>query len=169
MAFQFQSTLPRGSDRAAALQKFERDSISIHAPSRERLSHGNAQTLQGYFNPRSLAGATWLRALSNATFTFQSTLPRGSDSFTVSFSAVLYDFNPRSLAGATNATDLLISSYNISIHAPSRERRFCSSTQNKSFNFNPRSLAGATRVPSDNGIAGDISIHAPSRERHIIP
>ena len=99
--------------------------ISIHAPSRERLTssirvHRNkifqstlprgsdvvycSQVLYtGYFNPRSLAGATIsLSRHNNITLIFQSTLPRGSDGF--------YFVVPH-LAKQ------------ISIHAPSRERR----------------------------------------------
>ena len=54
--------------------------ISIHAPSRERLK---------IFKTR------------NDVVTFQSTLPRGSDTFTKIIICREGNFNPRSLAGAT--------------------------------------------------------------------
>ena len=96
----FQSTLPRGSDRICTAEDV-RASISIHAPSRERLSIGtddvgddaisihapsrerpenkkDAQLLR-YFNPRSLAGATYQHDNDEPEHKFQSTLPRGSD------------------------------------------------------------------------------------------
>ena len=77
--------------------------ISIHAPSRERLQfHPFLNRPHNYFNPRSLAGATWHTAGTHIAFQrisihapsrerqqwlisaqsaelFQSTLPRGSD------------------------------------------------------------------------------------------
>ena len=80
--------------------------------------------LSGYFNPRSLAGATVInhhfsvflihfnpRSLAGATFLheieyrfgkiFQSTLPCGSDMLKLSIMLNQIYFNPRSLAGAT--------------------------------------------------------------------
>ena len=143
-----------------------------------------------YFNPRSLAGATF---------------------GLLCFSRLLLYFNPRSLAGATDEVYLARPSLSISIHAPSRERQNVI-TINKaiSLNFNPRSLAGATVITLSHGsktlfqstlprgsdkilvfltmayhdfnprsLAGatatrqqlrrrtKISIHAPSRERHV--
>ena len=96
----FQSTLPRGSDRPVSWLPLGQ-SISIHAPSRERhyfLGLGGmganfnprslaGATSQGFspsaglrdFNPRSLAGATALLIVVPARNEFQSTLPRGSD------------------------------------------------------------------------------------------
>ena len=120
----FQSTLPRGSDlygrtslfpklnfnprslagatRVPPARRTIRDSISIHAPSRERQ---NSAVLFGHH------------------LKFQSTLPRGSDAPRFNEKRKVKHFNPRSLAGATgNGFDfarLLI----ISIHAPSRERQ----------------------------------------------
>ena len=38
------------------------------------------QAAKGYFNPRSLAGATFVLPKPNYHYKFQSTLPRGSDS-----------------------------------------------------------------------------------------
>ena len=118
----FQSTLPHGSD----LGMFDLADvllISIHAPSRERLDVVYTISLDTYFNPRSLTGATprrcqsWLwryhfnpRSLTGATTSgtfiptldlFQSTLPHGSDSSHTGKQRTVHDFNPRSLTGAT--------------------------------------------------------------------
>ena len=97
----FQSTLPRGSDRHSAKSAYlllnfnprslagatkeraaeeRRCSISIHAPSRERLLVVYSCVPGHHFNPRSLAGAT-MPAQANMM--------------------IAQDFNPRSLAGAT--------------------------------------------------------------------
>ena len=143
-----------------------------------------------YFNPRSLAGATFHlllcklpciyfnpRSLAGATFVLPYPPPN------------LSYFNPRSLAGATISLALAVRASNISIHAPSRERPPTLQHCNADLHFNPRSLAGATAdgnsprtrtlkfqstLPhgSDNiGVKfrnnGSISIHAPSRERQI--
>ena len=120
--------------------------ISIHAPSRERL-HINciAKGLYFYFNPRSLAGATFfivkigfgtiisIHAPSRerpitlndvpTDAVFQSTLPRGSDLGSGNMISTGYHFNPRSLAGATDVGAVQLRDTGISIHAPSRERR----------------------------------------------
>ncbi len=123
---QFQSTLPRGSDATASATN-AKTSISIHAPSRERPVY-------------VWYGAVWRG--------FQSTLPRGSDPFQKFY---------------------CITTAQISIHAPSRERQGFSNWTNganvfqstlprgsdvwpdngpaRPGNFNPRSLAGATRPP----------------------
>ena len=96
----FQSTLPYGSDQDGNCVPFQ-ESISIHVPSRERLSASTCAVLKRYFNPRSLAGATgccWRRG-------------RG-----------IGHFNPRSLAGATGGRRRIDGRVPISIHAPSRER-----------------------------------------------
>ena len=98
--FAFQSTLPHGSDRNGCNGVFV-CSISIHAPSRERLSfeilssrsikfqstlpHGSDSSCLGslpnsaHFNPRSLTGATPEFLGSHSSMIFQSTLPHGSD------------------------------------------------------------------------------------------
>ena len=97
--------------------------ISIHAPSRERrvsavprcgpatfqstLPHGSdncvcrASSIFAYFNPRSLTGATSLRAPILLSNLFQSTLPHGSDHAGSAHLRTSIDFNPRSLTGAT--------------------------------------------------------------------
>ena len=143
----FQSTLPRGSDGHAghgccrwsdfnprSLAGATRVSapnqimtaISIHAPSRERLSFEHQMSMPA---------------------PFQSTLPRGSDRLIAFTHRCTKHFNPRSLAGATIQERYAPLYYTISIHAPSRERRITLSCSNGSMcHFNPRSLAGATTV-----------------------
>ena len=60
-------------------QSLSRRGISIHAPSRERLSEPDLSYVPVHFNPRSLAGATVKVSPGKTSSTFQSTLPRGSD------------------------------------------------------------------------------------------
>ena len=185
----FQSTLPRGSDHRRRYQRSvlsyfnprslagatgwsdeSTDSayISIHAPSRERLTRCYIGSLN---------------------ILFQSTLPRGSD-VSPSFGMEGYcDFNPRSLVGATYRREHQFHSIVISIHAPSRERR----SQQERFRF---AVGFQSTLPrgSDVGVGDDrrifrrfqstlprgsdhnpeeelylhiISIHAPSRERRL--
>ena len=57
--FIFQSTLPRGSDGYYPPPSAADDKISIHAPSRERRYVLAYFRFPRYFNPRSLAGATF--------------------------------------------------------------------------------------------------------------
>ena len=129
---EFQSTLPRGSDHIADLA-FHHNAISIHAPSRERPLLPCPPCVRCHFNPRSLAGATPRNAYSWRCWTFQSTLPRGSD---VSFVPSLHGFVgfqstlPRGSDnhGCRNREHRR----RISIHAPSRERpylRYCDGVQ----------------------------------------
>ena len=84
---EFQSTLPHGSDRYQVIRGRRQASISIHAPSRERLS-------------RPQPTSQLLR--------FQSTLPHGSDRPYHRTAAHCQYFNPRSLTGATKVrTDIV--------------------------------------------------------------
>ena len=123
--FQFQSTLPRGSDLLLA--------VSFGVPI-------------SYFNPRSLAGATYLQSLMYIEcFYFNPRSLAGATRKTKIFIIGITNFNPRSLAGATKANDWAIRCVHISIHAPSRER--------------PAEI-------DCNRLVARISIHAPSRERH---
>ena len=118
--------------------------ISIHAPARERRRHGAGGLLQ---------------------YSFQSTLPQGSD------------FNDISVKLPSE----------ISIHAPARERHMSATNQlailsfqstlpqgsddfgylftSDGENFNPRSRKGATVFLSVGVDFYQISIHAPARER----
>ena len=58
----------------------EKNDISIHAPSRERRRFKKDCCELTYFNPRSLTGATSVWTEQDIyEYTFQSTLPRGSD------------------------------------------------------------------------------------------
>ena len=162
----FQSTLPRGSDRAAQAQRLI-TWISIHAPSRERRC---AQRQALHFDafqstlPRGSASGRMDEIPPNVLF--QSTLPRGSDS---KASYLLMEHLISIHAPSRERQDgvfIPLSISDISIHAPSRERP--SSPQHSSFvisfqstlprgsdhlshaqyliqtYFNPRSLAGAT-------------------------
>ena len=126
------------------------NSISIHAPSRER--------------PLALL----CRSLHLLLISIHApSRERQYQSF--SFVILHINFNPRSLTGATNTGVIVASHLVISIHAPSRERRRALKGLSlaKSY-FNPRSLTGATCQQILAGIrARGISIHAPSRERPV--
>ena len=139
--------------------------ISIHAPSRERPNTANNWQFSGNFNPRSLAGATYIVRKYIDGRQFQSTLPRGSD-------CIEWDIIPDA---------------EISIHAPSRERR-CSIIRKILFllfqstlprgsdsSFSSSSAFSAlfqSTLPRGSDCPAFrlhphdlISIHAPSRER----
>ena len=61
--FRFQSTLPYGSDYVDTLMPYISDSISIHAPLRERITKLQPPLqLSWSFNPHSLARATSAKA-----------------------------------------------------------------------------------------------------------
>ena len=99
-AWEFQSTLPYGSDEICKMLGVA-IGISIHAPLRERATVAawraaeldfNPRSLTGatcpkirhssgaqYFNPRSLTGAIDTCAYTARYILFQSTLPYGSD------------------------------------------------------------------------------------------
>ena len=165
--FPFQSTLPRGSDKAhifglttgtyfnprslaGATDSLSaitaRIGISIHAPSRERPGIDFKQCSRCNFNPRSLAGATSIPAFRIAlSIHFNPRSLAGATALVIRQSPELHHFNPRSLAGATRYGSCYAITTNISIHAPSRERQSCSfCTLVFASYFNPRSLAGAT-------------------------
>ena len=121
--YKFQSTLPHGSDSHSIYYILvysyfnprsltgathginidaSRSSISIHAPSRERLpGYNDLLEEDRYFNPRSLTGATLTATELLSIVEFQFTLPHGSDL----------------CVPVKHAADA-----DISIHAPSRER-----------------------------------------------
>ena len=139
----FQSTLPHGSDHVRCRDSCNRQ-ISIHAPSRERQRHRVMVRMHDNFNPRSLTGATYNQITHVKVWTFQSTLPHGSDYIFCPLTFSVEYFNPRSLTGATFA--------------------FMSIRNSPSY-FNPRSLTGATGTYNFQPTVSGISIHAPSRER----
>ena len=119
-----------------------------------------------YFNPRSLAGATFGSCSLFFAKIFQSTLPRGSDG--VAFVTVIYDLLISIHAPSRERLQTgyqLGNQLSISIHAPSRERPHYVHSPLYGIYFNPRSLAGATPVPFSKACIIHISIHAPSRER----
>ena len=98
----FQSTLPRGSD-AINHDEMELIKISIHAPSRERLESVPYVSTSAYFNPRSLAGATFkfdIRARLAASISIHAP-SRERPVTLLLIREPLLNFNPRSLAGAT--------------------------------------------------------------------
>ena len=119
-----------------------------------------------HFNPRSLAGATFL--VSTVIPFIQISIHAPSrerlDFYWPSFAHLgisihapsrerfcalvgflaMSDFNPRSLAGATVWYSIYKHQKAISIHAPSRERLQYSVNASNVAYFNPRSLAGAT-------------------------
>ena len=165
----FQSTLPRGSDTLIT------PSFLTHRNFNPRSLAGATTYLfrfaagRHYFNPRSLAGATFkIFKPRDCVIAFQSTLPRGSDTY-------------------LSVPALVIVS--ISIHAPSRERhsaddspcRQCAifqSTLPRGSDsilspFFTRQGTFQSTLPrgSDTygfnvvGAVTFISIHAPSRER----
>ena len=76
----FQSTLPRGSDYERAARGGTRYTISIHAPSRERLLL-IIRPLNNLIFQSTLPRGSDIRKATFVRFTqkFQSTLPRGSD------------------------------------------------------------------------------------------
>ena len=163
----FQSTLPHGSDF-----KILKPWNSVVA-FQSTLPHGSDSVWSvlrlpfGYFNPRSLTGATFL--VSTVIPFIQISIhapsrerrraflwPRQRTGISIhapsrerpshnTHTFCYMHFNPRSLTGATEAKEKILKHRQISIHAPSRERRF----------FLPAQL-----------LPRGISIHAPSRERH---
>ena len=76
--------------------------ISIHAPSRERQNFNKYEIFRVVISIHapSRERHDTIRH-SDDWFTFQSTLPRGSDSRFSSITLTSFNFNPRSLAGAT--------------------------------------------------------------------
>ena len=142
---QFQSTLPRGSDRILDFLMTAYPDFNPRSLAGATLSSIVNVWKPKNFNPRSLAGAT--RRKKKAT-------------------PVFWDFNPRSLAGATDQFYSIDLKVQISIHAPSRERRRIhfklNLTSSKFQSTLPRgSDAELERAP----LMILISIHAPSRER----
>ena len=142
----FQSTLPRGSDAVAAFSAvliryfnprslagatpqsptllLSTATISIHAPSRERLlneqrtANKNRISIHAPSRERPLIAQGRISILDisihapsrerqssgrlpSVEMIFQSTLPRGSDKYGMLTEPEFSDFNPRSLAGAT--------------------------------------------------------------------
>ena len=142
--------------------------ISIHAPLRERLPYGKPadsvyrfqSTLPcgsdplsicyfysaHYFNPRSLAGATFMRLCCSLCDKISIHAPLRERQYFKRFWLMYPNFNPRSLAGATvfhyRCHNIIV----ISIHAPLRERPLAAPPCAATRHFNPRSLAGATEA-----------------------
>ena len=70
---------PLRERRQASIPSSTNGAISIHAPLRERPTILRLSPITGYFNPRSLAGATPACLCWRLPAPFQSTLPCGSD------------------------------------------------------------------------------------------
>ena len=187
--------------------------ISIHVPLRERqgskLHAKRGQTFQSTlpcgsdesaryvakyslnFNPRSLAGATYLAAYFRHSFFISIHAPlRERQNLlihhvlytSISIHAPLRErryliqenrnaenFNPRSLAGATSCRiNVCLQPLNFNPRSLAGATVRTPRSQSSDVHFNPRSLAGATasakRVFSENLI----SIHAPLRERQSV-
>ena len=121
--------------------------ISIHAPSRERLTLFSKGLISKHFNPRSLAGATGAANISLWNHRISIHAPS----------------RERPVSAAHDKT-----AARISIHAPSRERH------DKVFGYQER-YAISIHAPSRERPAKvlvivpiiPISIHAPSRERRV--
>ena len=125
--------------------------ISIHAPSRERLTNIVLRAINSCISIHAPSRER-LHIIQCIRFLlrFQSTLPRGSD-LCVRFCFILsWHFNPRSLAGATTR---IIAKF--SAHADFNPRSLAGATSFKNHNrsfmadFNPRSLAGATSIKTN--------------------
>ena len=119
----FQSTLPRGSDFHKSFTFFCFNLFQSTLPRGSDIISTTACMIHIYFNPRSLAGATFVISLICSAVKFQSTLPRGSDHLHQDYNlrkgqfqstlprgsdchglprfSCRQHFNPRSLAGAT--------------------------------------------------------------------
>ena len=106
----------------------------------------------------------WQKA-NNRQIKFQSTLPRGSDTTTHLFSVAWMPFQSTLPRGSDLLRHESLPGTDISIHAPSRERQHYKRIATAARYFNPRSLAGATLLLLPVLLRHYISIHAPSRER----
>ena len=165
----FQSTLPRGSD--------------------EQQHSAIARGL--LFNPRSLAGATYVIKLGRSNAKFSIHAPSRERRVAADHSVMyVYVFNPRSLAGATKKAKLKATATSFSIHAPSRERQCWAANISITGAFQstlPRgsdalricifatSLVFQSTLPRGSDLANPapvnvkgFSIHAPSRERLLV-
>ena len=121
-----------------------------------------------YFNPRSLAGATFIFWRIVLQIIISIHAPSRERQYVVRLIGIMLYFNPRSLAGATFIFWRIVLQIIISIHAPSRERLttclMCSIPQNEFQSTLPR----GSDIRNDNHSAFVvISIHAPSRERPV--
>ena len=119
--------------------------ISIHAPSRERHRCVCCASAHGYFNPRSLAGATGSKMLNAKSPVISIHAP-----------------SRERLQQAGTAVAL----HGISIHAPSRERLILTSSSVMLAVFQSTLPRGSDfSFLRSQILPVGISIHAPSRER----
>ena len=141
----FQSTHPRGCDRARVDQIAPAAPVSIHAPARVRPAGCSPQSAGWGFNPRTREGATRTVCIGHrALLGFQSTHPRGCD------------FSVRRWCRAPA----------VSIHAPARVRQGAGQHH---YIHRLVSIHAPARVRRDVTLHlrrnGDVSIHAPVRVR----
>ena len=125
----FQSTLPHGERREQQQQRVERQSVSIHAPTRGATYVFYCLLLElKSFNPRSHTGSDCSQAASLPTrMQFQSTLPHGERRFGFGRRGPRRGFNPRSHTGSDGLCGpslQAISSFNPRSHTGS-DRRLC--------------------------------------------
>ena len=210
-SIKFQSTLPHGSDPSSPSARpgfryfnprsltgatiilfcsCAKQEISIHAPSRERLTALIKYIHSIKFQSTLPHGSDLMQQVnSGLCWQFQSTLPHGSDLLSKTERRMLAcDFNPRSLTGATLFTTFYNFYRPISIHAPSRERLFIislainfdilfqstlphGSDQHRyqwsmdDMQFQSTLPHGSDCILTRSSCIASISIHAPSRER----
>ena len=165
-SFQFQSTLPCGSDLKNLLHCLRCRIFQSTLPcGSDTIVFASTKHINN-FNPRSLAGATLM-------------LRQYADVARISIHAPLrerrlfrrqdnteHNFNPRSLAGATGlftrSEDVVAG---ISIHAPLRERRQINSRTFLRPRFQSTLPCGSDINIHHRAMRAEISIHAPLRER----
>ena len=164
----FQSTLPYGSDVCPLIGREVGQTISIHAPLRERLPpkpcsyrskgisihaplrerrlspHGSSCDRD--FNPRSLTGATpWNSMITKIPANFNPRSLTGATILLVQTIPYRINFNPRSLTGATNRTvTKMRTQTSFQSTLPYGSDIINDFVQSNEPYFNPRSLTGAT-------------------------
>ena len=121
--YEFQSTLPRGSDQNVCAYLVPRTHFNPRSLAGATICIVKGFLLYEHFNPRSLAGATIFRMIIRTLKCISIHAPSRER-------PPRYSINPPR--------------FFISIHAPSRERRLQARASSTAIYFNPRSLAGAT-------------------------
>jgi len=119
---EFQSTLPQGERRQPWPERLQRETISIHAPTRgaTQLPPGSHPGIK-HFNPRSHKGSDYdlfSGVLSSGNFNPRS--HKGSDNYYRSLCLPHLYFNPRSHKGSDQGEPSGQRKKVISIHAPTR-------------------------------------------------
>ena len=144
LGIRFQSTLPHGSDFHKLTFAAPSLTISIHAPSRERLPfiaticsfslisiHAPSRErrlrrrqiyMRRYFNPRSLTGATACAVDKEALATISIHAPSRERRSIIPLKSTIQRFQSTLPHGSDYHEDFVLMYLGISIHAPSRER-----------------------------------------------